>query len=1348
MGGKTSTSSQQVTIPPEVLARYNAVNARAETAADTPFKQYSTDPSAFVAQLTRPQQAGIEGTMQAAGQAQPYFQAATGQLLGAQGSAQPLMSQAQGLASQSARGVSPGELQTQQFMSPYIQNVVEAQRGLTQRQQEAQMSGAMGQAIRSGAYGGDRAGIAAANLGREQQLAQAGILSPLLQQGYGQALQTAQQQQGLGLSAEQANRAAQAQSAQLLGGLGAQQYGMGAQTSQALAGLGTGAQGAALQGAQAQMGAGQMAQQTEQAGLQALYNQFLQQQSYPFQVAQFLGNIAMGTGALSGSTTTGRQPGGFFSDSRLKEGIEEVGTLHDGQPIFKFKYKGEPDSSKRIGLMADEVEKTKPDAVGLAGGFRTVNYDEATKDAASMGGGVKPHHAGEPFAAGGYAAGGYADGGSPLPPGLGGGDMSALLQAQAQMYSPYMSQGPYMGAGTPAYGGGAYVPQGTLPVTSLVTPDGSLPEQPSVAEHMRSIAELGEMAGKGYAAAKKRGLIGGEGPTTTTTTPGGLSPQAQAEQDLADRTAAAETAREMQQPNAGMNPRARGGVAQGNLFDDRIGAMDGGSMPYSGGSNQGLSIPQQAGDQNLSLQTPAPLPQVQSGLSQLSDLAGSAGSFMSGMNSFKKPEQKAAGGPAGLYAGSGPGLNIPQEQDKPPEMLKGAELNKGRTPFEDVQDMAKVAAMFMAHGGTASLQQPLDPSDPMYKHFGPLAGMNPRDLERMTRGTGLAGGRRGYALEGSVEGPSVTESISRAAFGPSFADVARTAKTGLSSVLPESYDAAVQAAQNRLERAKDAGDPFARGFLGLAGKFGYEPSTGATPAPTRAGPAAPPASPAGPAGGPRPPARPSGAPMAPTQTSGALLEAGRPSAAQLGAVAPAGLAGAVGMSPAEQQAAMAAKERPAGMSSTGQTADELAAYRGPGQKPGQLRGQPGRVETMYQQAIDKAKGMGLNKAENLIPLLTGIAAMGTAPTRSLGVALASGVGAGAQAYLPTRQAMEDIKQTQTTTGRIGAETAGTQAQTLAQYKDIYAQQGYTLVEDPNGKITIDGKRYAAVSQPSLVSGQVPIGDIKLGIISPDVAKDIDIQALSWIKNTRPEVADKNFASQEQIRTAGQQAQQEIQTLGKFGTMAGSLVGGSIEPGVFAGAKQAVAKYAIDLVRTIGGEDALRSLNLNDLQKGLINTEVLDKLQQMAARQAAETSGGDTFKNLEFALEMMAGKQLQPEASAKLVAGVMSQAMQNVDLAQYADEMSRVVSTASGDQSLGRFVGGGEIRSRFAREAIFSPAQRQKDEGVLADFFAKGMYPLVQAGLMSQNPEVRAQTQAGITAKFGNPLAYRYFLGRY
>ena len=64
-------------------------------------------------------------------------------------------------------------------------------------------------------------------------------------------------------------------------------------------------------------------------------------------------------------------------------------------------YKGNP--QKQIGLVAQDVETKHPEAVGLAGGFKTVDYDAATKDAASMGGGVLPHHAGEGFARGGSA---------------------------------------------------------------------------------------------------------------------------------------------------------------------------------------------------------------------------------------------------------------------------------------------------------------------------------------------------------------------------------------------------------------------------------------------------------------------------------------------------------------------------------------------------------------------------------------------------------------------------------------------------------------------------------------------------------------------------------------------------------------------------------------------------------------------------------------------------------------------------------------------------------------------------------------------------------------------------------
>ena len=342
-GGSTTTSSVQ--IPPEVLARYNAVNAQAQTVAQQPFQQYSTDPNAFVAPLTSTQQAGITNTNAMAGAAQPYYQQATG------------------LAQASATNVNPSALDVNQYLNPYTQDVVNATQAAMNQQQGQQLSQQQGQAINAGAFGGDRANLQRAALQGQQSLAQAQAISPLYQQNYNQALATAQQQQGVGLGAAQANRANLQN------------------VAQGLASLGTNAQQAGLAGAQAQMGAGQAQQQTQQAGLQALYNQFQQQQAYPFQVAQFLANIAEGTGAVSGNTTTSTTTGGggFFSDKRLKENVQKVGKTNDGQPIYRFNYKGDPRT--QIGLMAQDVEKSHPDAVGLAGGYKTVDYKKATQGA-------------------------------------------------------------------------------------------------------------------------------------------------------------------------------------------------------------------------------------------------------------------------------------------------------------------------------------------------------------------------------------------------------------------------------------------------------------------------------------------------------------------------------------------------------------------------------------------------------------------------------------------------------------------------------------------------------------------------------------------------------------------------------------------------------------------------------------------------------------------------------------------------------------------------------------------------------------------------------------------------------
>jgi hypothetical protein len=381
-GGKGgSTTVNKTEIPPEVLARYNAVNARAEAVAQQPYQKYSDDPNAFVAGLTPTQTAGIQNTNAMAGAAQPYYGAATNQLMQAQQGAQPYMQGATAAALAGGQAVNPGSLQVGRYMNPFTQGVVNATQAAMNQQQGQQLAQQQSEAIRGGAFGGERAGLQRAQLMGQQGLAQAQAIAPLYQQNYNQALQAAQQQQGVGLGAAQANRQSIQQTGQQLANLGQQGYNMGAGTSAALASLGTNAQQAGLAGAQAQMQAGQVQQQTEQAGKQAMYNQFMQEQGYPFQVAQFLANIATGTGALSGnqSTSTTSGGGGFFSDERLKENVQKVGETNDGQPIYRYNYKG--DKRTQIGLLAQDVEKEHPEAVGLAGGYKTVDYKKATQDA-------------------------------------------------------------------------------------------------------------------------------------------------------------------------------------------------------------------------------------------------------------------------------------------------------------------------------------------------------------------------------------------------------------------------------------------------------------------------------------------------------------------------------------------------------------------------------------------------------------------------------------------------------------------------------------------------------------------------------------------------------------------------------------------------------------------------------------------------------------------------------------------------------------------------------------------------------------------------------------------------------
>lgn len=206
------------------------------------------------------------------------------------------------------------------YMSPYINDVVNATQGQFTNANAQQGNALLGQGIRAGnAFGGDRAGVAAAQLGNQQQLAQAPVIAGLYDKGYNTALGEFNTQNALATQLGQ-----MAIQGQLAGGqLGMQGYGLGlnaAGQANALAAQALGQnQNAALQGGAmlGQLGGLQYSQNLA-GGAQAnqaaqIYPAYLQNlyatqaanaqmaNAYPFQTSSWYGGLLQGIGGLTGT---------------------------------------------------------------------------------------------------------------------------------------------------------------------------------------------------------------------------------------------------------------------------------------------------------------------------------------------------------------------------------------------------------------------------------------------------------------------------------------------------------------------------------------------------------------------------------------------------------------------------------------------------------------------------------------------------------------------------------------------------------------------------------------------------------------------------------------------------------------------------------------------------------------------------------------------------------------------------------------------------------------------------------------------------------------------------------------
>lgn len=214
----------------------------------------------------------------------------------------------------------PGGLN--QYMSPYMQNVVEEQKRQAISDYSRQLPGMSAAAARAGAKGGTREALlqseARRGLGEQLGTIQATGLQNAFQQAQQQASQDAQLRAQYGLAGTQLGE----QSRQFGAGLGMQglQQQLAAASQLGQLGQQQYQQQAGILGAQ--MGAGAQQQGLKQKMLESNYQRFIDEMSYPYKQLEFMSNLLRGTPSSAETRNVYTQsPSTFAQISGLTGGL-------------------------------------------------------------------------------------------------------------------------------------------------------------------------------------------------------------------------------------------------------------------------------------------------------------------------------------------------------------------------------------------------------------------------------------------------------------------------------------------------------------------------------------------------------------------------------------------------------------------------------------------------------------------------------------------------------------------------------------------------------------------------------------------------------------------------------------------------------------------------------------------------------------------------------------------------------------------------------------------------------------------------------------------------------------------
>jgi len=291
-GGPSSTSSSQVSIPAYARPYVERMLGKAEPLTEQEYQAYEGQRQAG---FTPMQQQAFMGAQSM----QPSAQGAVGSNLAAQAGFGALNTQ--------YNPYQTGQFTAstaKQYMSPYMQNVVDVQSQQARRQKEIADQVQQAQATRAGAFGGARDYISRAQGNADLQRTLAGIQATGSQNAFQQAMQQFNAEQAANQAAANLN----AQQGQFGAGLGIQGLQTALTGANTLGQLGQQqyTQNVGAANLQNQFGAQQ--QQQVQNMLNTQYQDYLNAQNYPYKQLGFMSDMLRGL-PLTQQSATMYQPG-------------------------------------------------------------------------------------------------------------------------------------------------------------------------------------------------------------------------------------------------------------------------------------------------------------------------------------------------------------------------------------------------------------------------------------------------------------------------------------------------------------------------------------------------------------------------------------------------------------------------------------------------------------------------------------------------------------------------------------------------------------------------------------------------------------------------------------------------------------------------------------------------------------------------------------------------------------------------------------------------------------------------------------------------------------------------------